>query len=183
MYVTLTQKIYVKQFRKDYGINTSPITPITQKKLLPYKRTATKSKIKKYQQKIKSLLYITVTTRPNIAFTVLRLARFLINPGPLHHKTTNKIINYLINIKNLTVYFGDSNNFEVTNNALFVNNTLDRKGSHAFIIKLFKGLISWRANKQDTVTTSTIKAELLTLLQVVKESLYISRLITKLRVQ
>ena len=70
-----------------------------------------------------------VTTRPDMAFTVLRLARFLINPGPLHHKVIDKVINYLISTKNLTLYFGGFNDLEVVNNALFVNNTLDRKSS------------------------------------------------------
>ena len=77
-----------------------------------------------------------------MAFTIMRLARFLINPGPLYHKVTDKIINYLVSIKNLTLYFGGFNNLEVVNNALFANNTLNRKNSQAFIIKLFGGLIS-----------------------------------------
>ena len=124
-----------------------------------------------------------ITTRPNVAFTVSRLARFLINPGPLHHKAVDKVINYLASIKNLTLYFGGFNNLEVINNALFANNTLDRKNSQTFTIKLFRGLISWRANKQDTVTISTTKAELLTLLQTAKKSLYILSLIIKLKVQ
>ena len=64
-----------------------------------------------------------------MAFAVSRLVRFLINPGPLHHKVTDKVINYLINIKNLTLYFGGFNNLEIINNALFANNTLDRKSS------------------------------------------------------
>ena len=70
-----------------------------------------------------------VTIRPDMAFTVSRLARFLINPGPLHHKVANKIINYLINIKDLALYFRGFNNLKVVSNTLFVNNTLDRKSS------------------------------------------------------
>ena len=66
-----------------------------------------------------------VTTRLDVAFTVSRLARFLINPGPLHHKATDKIINYLISTKNLTLNFKDFNNLEVINDVLFANNTLD----------------------------------------------------------
>ena len=66
-------------------------------------------------------------TRPDMAFTVSRLARFLINPGPLHHKIIDKVINYLASIKDLTLYFGGFNNLEVVSDALFVNNTLDRK--------------------------------------------------------
>ena len=70
-----------------------------------------------------------MTIKPDMAFTVLKLARFLINPGPLHHKIINKVINYLINIKDLALYFGDFNNLEIINNTLFANNTLNRKNS------------------------------------------------------
>ena len=62
-----------------------------------------------------------------MAFAVLRLVRFLINPGPLRHKIADKVINYLINIKDLTLYFGGFNNLEVVSNVLFADNTLDRK--------------------------------------------------------
>jgi hypothetical protein len=41
---------------------------------------------------------------------------------------------------------------------------------------LFGGLISYRANRQDTVTTLTIEAELLALSQTARECIYISRL-------
>ena len=64
-----------------------------------------------------------------MAFAVSRLVKFLINPGPLHHKVANKVIGYLINTKDLTLYFGGFNNLEVVNNALFADNTLDRKSS------------------------------------------------------
>ena len=118
-----------------------------------------------------------------MAFTVSQLARFLINPGPLYHKAANKVINYLTSTKDLTLHFEGSNNLEVASNASFVNNTLNRKNSQVFTIKLFKGLISWKTNKQDTITTSITKTELLILSQTAKKSLYISRLITELRVQ
>ena len=64
-----------------------------------------------------------------MVFAVMRLARFLINPGPLYHKVADKVINYLANIKDLVLYFGGFNNFEVVSNALFADNTLDRKNS------------------------------------------------------
>ena len=70
-----------------------------------------------------------VTTKPDMAFTVLRLARFLINPGPLHHKAANKVIGYLTSTKNLALHFGGFNDLEVVSDALFADNTLDRKSS------------------------------------------------------
>ena len=70
-----------------------------------------------------------VTTRPDVAFAVLRLVRFLINPDPLHYKVANKVINYLISIKDLALYFGGFDDVEVVSDALFADNTLDRKSS------------------------------------------------------
>ena len=49
-------------------------------------------------------------------------------------------------------------------------------------MKLFGGTIGWRANKQDIVTTSITKAELLSLAQTAKEALFVSRLIKELSV-
>src|SRR6266480_4641444 len=41
---------------------------------------------------------------------------------------------------------------------------------------LFSGAITWRANKQDTVTTLSTEVELLALSQTVKEAIFMSRL-------
>ena len=48
-------------------------------------------------------------------------------------------------------------------------------------MKLFGGAVAWRANKQDTVTTSTTKAELLAVSQTAREAIYLSRLMKALK--
>jgi hypothetical protein len=65
----------------------------------------------------------------------------------------------------------------VASNASFADNTFDRKSSQAFAIKLFGGLIGWKANKQDTVITSTTEAEFLAFAQAAKETLFVNRLL------
>lgn len=47
-------------------------------------------------------------------------------------------------------------------------------------MKLFNGAVSWRANKQDTVTTSSTEAEFLAMSQTAKETIFLSRLIKSL---
>ena len=64
----------------------------------------------------------------------------------------------------------------------FADNTLNRKSSQAYMMILFSEIIGWRANKQDTVTTSTTEAELLSLSQGTKEGQYIKRLLNELDV-
>ena len=48
---------------------------------------------------------------------------------------------------------------------------------------LFGGAIGWRANKQNTVTTSSTEAELLALSQTAKEAIFMSRLFKALSLE
>ena len=66
-----------------------------------------------------------VITRPDVAFAVSRLAKFLINPGPLYYKAANKVISYLASIKDLILYFRGSDDLEVVSDVLFADNTFD----------------------------------------------------------
>jgi hypothetical protein len=67
--------------------------------------------------------------------------------------------------------------------AFFADNTLNRKSSQRYVLKLFRGPVACRANKQDTVTTSSTEAELLALSQTAKESIYLSHLLKVLSIE
>ncbi|KAL2138857.1 hypothetical protein VTI28DRAFT_6095 [Corynascus sepedonium] len=139
---------------------------MAKEKLIPFEGQASTREITDYLRNIGSLLYAAVITRPDIAFAISRLARYMTNPGPIHQKA-----------------FGGSDDLQIASNASFADNTLDRKSSQGYAIKLFDGLIAWRANKQDTVTTSTTEAELLALLQAAKGGLFVARLLKELGVK
>ena len=150
--------------------------------LKPREGLATPSEINKYQRKIGSLMFAAVTTRPDIAFATSRLARFLMNPGQEHHDAADRVLLYLQSTRNRALELGGDSRLEVASDASFADNTLDRKSSQGYTIKLFGGLIAWKASKQDTVTTSTTEAELLALSQVAKEAIFISRLVKELQI-
>ena len=151
--------------------------------LLPYEGKASTHEISTYQRKVGSLLYAAVITRPDIAFATSRLARFNVNPSPEHQEAADRALCYLQKTRSLALQFGGGDDFEVASDASFADNSLDRKSSQAYAMKLFGGLIGWRANKQDTVTTSTTEAELLALSQAAKESIYVSRLLEELSIR
>jgi hypothetical protein len=71
----------------------------------------------------------------------------------------------------------------VASDASFADNSFDRKSFQAFAIKLFGGLIGWKANKQNTVIIFTTEAELLALAQAAKETLFVSILLQELSVK
>ncbi len=181
--IWLSQSAYIDKISRlidDHRIRHD--IPMIGQELLPYSGKAGPSDIQRYQRKNGSLLYAAVNTRPDIAFAVSRVARFLINPGPEHHRAADQILLYLLKTKSLALALGGGDTFVVASDASFADNSLDRKSSQAYAMKLFGGLIGWRASKQETVTTSTTEAELLALSQAAKESIYVSRLLCELSI-
>lgn len=158
-------------------------TPMSTVELKPRSGLATPSEVNKYQRKVGSLLYAAVTTRPDIAFATSRLARFLSNPSKEHHDAADRVLLYLNKTKSRALQLGGGNHLQVASDASFADNTSDRKSSQGYAIKLFSGLIAWKANKQDTVTTSTTEAELLALSQVAKEAIFTTQLLEELGVK
>src|ERR1700733_11363882 len=148
-----------------------------------------------YQRKLGSVLYAATTTRPDIAFAVSRLARFNQNPSQEHHRAADRVIQYLYSTRSRAIYYGgdkegtngrgrdkgirdkgrddgdgrgEAQSFICASDASFADNSVDRKSSQGYIMKLFGGPIAWRANKQGT--TSSTEAELSALSQTAKGS-------------
>ena len=90
------------------------------------------------------------------------------------------MLHYLKGTRSLALQYGQDDHFRVASDASFADNSIDRKSSQAYAIKLFRGVIGWRASKQEIVTISTIEVELLALSQASKEALFVSRLIKEL---
>src|SRR5438045_4380837 len=124
--------------------------------------------------------------RPDIAFAAARLSRFNQRPGQIHQTAADRVILYLYRTRHLCIHYGHQStatSLVCASDASFADNTMDRKSSQGYIMKLFGGPVAWRANKQDTVTTSSTEAELLALSQTAKETIYLSRLLKALSLE
>ena len=98
----------------------------------------------------------------------------------------NRVILYLYQTRHFCIHYGHQSmamSLVCTSDASFADNMIDQKSSQGYIMKLFRGPVAWRVNKQDTVTTSSTEAELLALSQTVKEMIYLSRLLMALSLE
>lgn len=144
-----------------------PKTPLTTTiDISPNTNTATNTQIKEYQIKVRSIQYSAVLTRPDIAYSVSRLAEALTNLSSNYIEIANRVIAYLYNTRFLAIkYSGDSTDKEVVMVAsdIAFADRADRSSSAGYICKLYDGPIEWRSGKQRAVTTSTTEAEFLAL--------------------
>jgi hypothetical protein len=185
----LSQKAYIEKvadrFQLSGNSRKAPRIPIPVRELRPANEPPPTSFRKIYQKKAGSVLYAAIQTRPDIAFAASKLACFNYCCNNEHIRIMNNLILYLWVTREYTIRYGGGNcnpakAFICHSNAFFANNVTDRKSSQGYTIMLFDGLISYRANRQNTITTLTIEAKLLELSQAAKECLCISRLFEQL---
>lgn len=144
-----------------------------------------------YPSAIGSLGYASNSTRPDICFATSQLARFNSSPVLRHWKGVCRVYRYLkathnfqitykfgppsseINKEMMAVIFSDSD---------FASDISTRRSVSGYVAMLGGGPICWQSKRQKSVATSTTEAEYIALFEASKQSIWIRRLLTELKV-
>jgi len=187
----LVHDSYIEKVCKRYNLvhehTRFPKIPLPCTGLEKFEGQATKAQIKAYQEKVGSLVYCTIMTRPDPAFAATELSRHLQNPGPAHSAAVDQALLYLYSTRYLAIQYGGENNngqiLTIASDASFADDDLTRRSSQGYIFSLFGGPINWKASRQATVTTSTTEAELLALEQTTKEAMALERFLNNINLE
>src|SRR5258706_13257418 len=186
--IALLQSAYFNTILKRFGLyDCNPVTYPLDKNHQIDKVTTTNAdntdsevNIKLYQQMVGSLMYTVIGTRPDIAFTVIRLSQFLTKPTKNHFGTIKHVFQYLKGTRDIKLSFPYSQQQYNASDALilegFTNSDFagcpdTRRSTSGYIFKLANCAISWRSRKQKSVATSTPEAEYMALAFAVKHYL------------
>ena len=140
-----------------------------------------------YSNAVGSLMYLMVCTRPDIAYAVSVVSRYLANPGKNHWEAVKWILKYLRGTANVGLVFGTNhgNHVDVTG---FVDSDYAKdpdKGrsitGYAFLVQ--GCVVSWKATLQHVVALSTTEAEYMALTEAVKEAIWLRGLLEELGVE
>lgn len=185
--ITLVHDTYIDKMAKKFGLSEGafPPTPLPSEELIKSTGEATKAQIKKFQEKVGSVLYTAIMLRPDVSFAVSKLSHFLTNPSEQHMKAVDRVITYLYRTRWESIQYGNYNgpDLVICGDASFADDPDTRRSSHGYIAMLFGGAIFWKAARQSTITTSTTEAELLALEQVAKESMALKRFFNELTLE
>ncbi|ODM16171.1 hypothetical protein SI65_08605 [Aspergillus cristatus] len=87
--VHLNSTDYIKKIVSRFHMEDKHASMPAVKALTTYDGTASPKNIHHYQQKIGSINYAAITTRPDVAKIASHLATFMTNPGPEHFEAAN----------------------------------------------------------------------------------------------
>jgi hypothetical protein len=170
--MTLSQKNYIESLATKYQIENAKLynTPMeTNLKLEPANKLNDNIK---FRNLIGELLYISSGTRPDISFSVNYLSRFQNSYDETHFKYAIRILKYLYLTRNLNLTYTNDKTIDVMDcfvDADWAGDTMDRKSTTGFVIRLFGNTVFWKSHKQNSVTKSSTFAEYVALSESVTE--------------
>ncbi|GJS53994.1 retrotransposon protein, putative, ty1-copia subclass [Tanacetum coccineum] len=139
-----------------------------------------------YANVVGSLMYLMVCIRPDIAYAVSIVSRYLANPGKKHWEAVKWILKYLKGAIDVGLVYGrdqgkhvDVDGFVDADYAKYPDKSRSITG---YVFMVHGCVVSWKATLQHVVALSTTEAEYMALTEAVKESIWLKGLLIKLGV-
>jgi hypothetical protein len=130
-----------------------------------------------YAQLVGSLMYLAVCTRPDIAYSVGALARYMSNPTTVHWQEVIGVVRYLAGTATYGLTYGTRNESLIGYcDADYATDTDTRRSTSGYVFTLYGGAITWQSKRQPTVAASTTEAEYMAAAAAVKEALWLRQL-------
>ncbi|RVW46052.1 Retrovirus-related Pol polyprotein from transposon TNT 1-94 [Vitis vinifera] len=137
-----------------------------------------------YASAIGSLMYAQVCMRPDIAYIVGMLDRYLSNPGMDHWKKTKRVMRYLQRTKDYILTYRRSSHLEIVgySDSDFAGCLDSRRSTSGYIFMLAGGAVSWKSVKQTLIASSTMEAEFIACYEASNHGIWLRKFVTQLRI-
>lgn len=158
-------------------------TPVPEGQVLTSQTGTPSVDITDYCHAVGKLIFLT-NTRPDIAYAVGVVSRYMAHPQQRHWEAVKHILRYLKGTMDYGIHFQHSASPVLHGfaDADFLGCPDTRRSRGAYLIQLAHGPISWSSKLQSTVSDSTTEAEYKALSEATKEAVYVRRLLIELNI-
>jgi hypothetical protein len=186
--ITMSQSKYIKETLSRFNMEnckgvTTPINPNEKlsKEMCPKTEEEKKAvEMLPYQSLVGSLMYLAVSTRPDIAHAVSMLSQFNTNFGEQHWRAAKRVLRYLKNTENLSLMFKKYGQELVGYaDADWGASIDDRRSYTGYVFNFANVAVSWESRKQRTVAMSSTEAEYMALSESTKEAIHLRRFLSE----
>ncbi|MCH80374.1 copia-type polyprotein, partial [Trifolium medium] len=143
------------------------------------------SDAKVYKQMVGSLMYL-LATRPDLAFSVCLVARFMERPTEMHVAAIKRIMRYLKGTTGLGIMYkredSEALQLKAWSDSDYAGDLDDRKSTSGYVFKLGSGAISWSSKKQPIVTLSTTEAEFVAAASCACQGIWLRNVLSHLKI-
>ena len=130
----------------------------------------------RYEELVRSLLYLATSVRPDISLAANTLARFMSQPEESHWRAAKGVVRYLSGTVDLGLQYGGSRELEEVVDADYNGCPDTRRSTTGWVFMYGGGAISWSSKRQPTVSCSTAEAEYIAAAAATREALWLKKL-------
>jgi len=136
-----------------------------------------------YREIVGSLMYLMICTRPDIAYAVGQLARYMNCHGESHHRAARHLLGYLKETRSHGLTYGlDTGPLHLTgySDSDWGADIDTRRSTSGYVFFLAGGPITWKSKLQPTVALSSTEAEYMALTPAAQEAISLRELFAEL---
>lgn len=108
-----------------------------------------------------ALLFLSLVSRPDIAYVVGMVSRYLDKHNEQHWNAVKRIMRYLSHTKHLGIMYSKCKDLNLVgfSDSDYASDIDTRRSTSGYIFKLSNGPITWMSKRQACVSLSTAEAE------------------------
>ncbi|KAL0281564.1 UNVERIFIED_CONTAM: hypothetical protein PYX00_002512 [Menopon gallinae] len=177
----INQPSYIQAVLERFGMSDcKPVTSPVDVSIRLEKEKKTSNNLP-FRELIGALMWLSVATRPDIAYAVNSLSQFNNCFGRTHWTAAKRILRYLKGTKDVGITYEKSTCGIIGySDADWGACPIDRRSYTGVVFVLSRGAISWESKKQRTVALSSTEAEYMALTESVKEAIYLKKFVAEL---
>lgn len=133
-----------------------------------------------YRSLVGGLLYLAISTRPDISYAVQQLTQYVDSYTEIHWNAAIRLVRYLKGTRDLKLTLGSGNqtiSLQGFTDSDWANCLDTRRSIGGYTWNLGSGAISWAARKQKTVAASSCKAEYMAAFESAQECIWLRALL------
>lgn len=136
-----------------------------------------------YAAIVGKLMYLATCTRPDLAYAVGLLARFMSKPRDEHWRCVKWLLQYLKQTSSLGLQYGGEQHleFEGYSDSDYAADPDKRRSTRGFVFLFAGGAIEWSSKLLPTVATSTMEAEYMAAAAAAKTALWTRKLMATIQ--
>jgi hypothetical protein len=129
-----------------------------------------------YAEVLGMLLYLSTCTRPDISYSVSRLARFMAKPRQEHWVFVKGVLQYLKKTAaRALMYSGEEYKIEGYSDSGFAADPDKRRSTGGYVLMIAGGAICWASKLLPTMGVSTTETEYMAASWAAKEALWVRK--------
>jgi hypothetical protein len=180
--LSLGQEKYTESILRRFGMlkcNAATTPMATSKKLEKQEGQCKNPDLQTlYRQKVGCMMFLAVSTRPDISYAVKELSRHLVHPAETHMQAAKRVLRYLRGTIDHCLVYTREQKVHVygSADADWAGEAETAKSTTGYGFSAGSGVLTWKAATQSIVSHSSTEAELIALDDASREMAYLEQL-------